>query len=167
RHRGEDRSDREIVEDIVADNLHGIDLDPEAVRIAAISLWLAAKRVAPTARLRRVNLVASQRGSAGPADHLGSLLRLDALPEREQTLDTSADRFRRLLQEGRYHLVVSNPPYQGTSKLADPSYVNRHYPRSRADLFAAFLERGLELARPGGLSAMLTLRNWMFIKQYA
>ena len=29
------------------------------------------------------------------------------------------------------------------------------------------LLRGLELVRPGGVSALLTMRNWMFIKQYA
>ena len=26
--------------------------------------------------------------------------------------------------------------------------------------------RGLELAKQGGVSAMVTMRNWMFIKQY-
>ena len=41
------------------------------------------------------------------------------------------------------------------------------YPLGKADLYAAFLLRGLELVREGGVSAMLTMRNWMFIKQYA
>ena len=76
-------------------------------------------------------------------------------------------RFVRLVREGQYDLVVGNPPYQGTSKMVDAAYVKRHYPRGKADLYAAFLERGLELARPGGVSALLTMRNWMFIKQYA
>jgi len=34
-------------------------------------------------------------------------------------------------------------------------------------LYAAFLERGLQLVKPGGISAMLTMRNWMFISQYS
>jgi hypothetical protein len=76
-------------------------------------------------------------------------------------------RFVRLVQEGQYDLVVGNPPYQGTSKMADARYVQRVYPRGKADLYAAFLERGLQLVRPGGVSALLTMRNWMFIKQYA
>ena len=41
------------------------------------------------------------------------------------------------------------------------------YPLGKADLYAAFLLRGLELVREGGVSAMLTLRNWMFLQQYA
>lgn len=76
-------------------------------------------------------------------------------------------RFIRLMREGHYHIVVANPPYQGTSKMADSKYVEQHYPLGKADLYAAFLLRGLELARPGGMSAMLTMRGWMFIKTYA
>jgi hypothetical protein len=75
-------------------------------------------------------------------------------------------RFVRMVREGQYDLVIGNPPYQGTSKMADKAYVEKHYPRGKADLYAAFLERGLQLARPGGVSALLTMRNWMFIKQY-
>ena len=76
-------------------------------------------------------------------------------------------RFVRLVREGVYDLVVANPPYQGTSKMADGKYVETSYPLGKADLYAAFLLRGLELVREGGVSAMLTMRNWMFTKQYA
>jgi len=76
-------------------------------------------------------------------------------------------RFVRLVKEGTYDLVVANPPYQGTSKMADAKYVSTHYKLGKADLFAAFLLRGLELVRTGGVSSMLTMRNWMFIKQYS
>ncbi len=76
-------------------------------------------------------------------------------------------RFVRLVREGAYDLVVANPPYQGTSKVQDAKYVEKQYPLGKADLYAAFLLRGLELVRDGGVSAMLTMRNWMFIKQYA
>ncbi len=76
-------------------------------------------------------------------------------------------RFVRLLREDTYDLVVGNPPYQGTSRMVDAAYVKKHYPRGKADLYAAFLERGLELVKPGGTSAMLTMRNWMFIAQFS
>ncbi|MBI4818896.1 MAG: BREX-6 system adenine-specific DNA-methyltransferase PglX [Deltaproteobacteria bacterium] len=76
-------------------------------------------------------------------------------------------RFVRMARAGTYDLVVGNPPYQGTSKLANAAYVAKHYPRGKADLYAAFLERGLELVRPGGISALLTMRGWMFLGQFA
>ena len=93
------------------------------------------------------------------ADDLGLRLRGEQL--------AAGVRFMRMVSEGQYDLIVGNPPYQGTSKMVDAAYVRAQYPRGKADLYAAFLERGLELARPGGVSALLTMRNWMFIKQYA
>lgn len=68
-------------------------------------------------------------------------------------------RFVRIVREDTYDLIAANPPYQGTSKMADPSYVDMYYPLGKADLYAAFLLRGLELVRTGGVSAMLTMRN--------
>ena len=76
-------------------------------------------------------------------------------------------RFVRLVKEGACDLVVANPPYQGTSKMGDSRYIEKQYPLGKADLYAAFLLRGLELVRSGGVSAMLTMRNWMFTKQYS
>ena len=76
-------------------------------------------------------------------------------------------RFLRLVREETYDLVVGNPPYQGTSKMVDSKYVAKHYSLGKADLYAAFLLRGLELVRSSGVSSLLTMRNWMFIKQYS
>jgi Eco57I restriction-modification methylase len=76
-------------------------------------------------------------------------------------------RFIRIVREDAYNLVIGNPPYQGSSKMADSSYIEKKYPKGKADLYAAFLERGLQLAQEGGISALLTMRNWMFIKQFS
>ncbi len=75
-------------------------------------------------------------------------------------------RFVRMVREGTYDVVVGNPPYQGTGKMADAGYVGKVYPRGKADLYAAFLERALELTREGGISALLTMRGWMFLAQF-
>lgn len=76
-------------------------------------------------------------------------------------------RFIRIVREDTYNLVIGNPPYQGSSKMVDSSYIERKYSKGKADLYAAFLERGLQLTRPGGMSALLTMRNWMFIHQFS
>jgi hypothetical protein len=72
-----------------------------------------------------------------------------------------------MVQESAYDLVVANPPYQGTSKMADAKYVAKHYELAKSNLYAAFLMRGLELVREQQVSAMLTIRDWMFIKQHS
>lgn len=75
-------------------------------------------------------------------------------------------RFVRMAEEGMYDIVVGNPPYQSTSKMADVAYVAKQYPQGKADLYAAFLERGLQFATEGGISALLTMRGWMSLTQY-
>jgi hypothetical protein len=261
RHRGESWSEREIAEAILENNLHGIDIDPRAVQIAAAAVVLKAKRLAKDAQPKRVNLVApvlrlgnlssddpalvrlrrELKGDAGipeeltdrimkalaGVDHLGSLLKVDAaindairesekvsgtlegtqgdllsgrfpaqqakvdwaaarktLPERleaflahharEEDLGLRLDgeqlaagvRFVRIAKEGAYDVVAGNPPYQGTSRMVDAKYVAAKYPRARADLYAAFIERALELVKPGGSSGLLTMRGWMFLGQF-
>lgn len=261
RHRSEAVSDREIAESILENNLHGIDIDPRAVQIAAAAVVLKAKRLASAARPRRMNLVApvlrlgdlpeddpalvrlrsELKEEAGipeeltgklvqalaGVDHLGSLLKVDAaiddaireqeraaaraeaaqgdllsgrFPAQQARIDwtvaratvldrletflahhageedlglrldgeqlAAGVRFVRMVKEGTYDLVVGNPPYQGTTRMADAKYVASKYPRAKADLYAAFMERALELARPGGISALLTMRGWMFLGQF-
>ncbi len=77
RHRGEAGAERwgdaALVERILEHNLHGIDLDPRAVQIAAAALWLKAKGVCAAARPSRMNLVAAN-------------LRLSSLPEHDPAL---------------------------------------------------------------------------------
>jgi hypothetical protein len=262
RHRSDDISERAIAESILENNLHGIDIDPRAVQIAAAAVVLKAKRVASNARPKRVNLVApvlrlgalkeddpalvrlrrelkEEAGipedltgklvkSLAGVDHLGSLLKVDAaidaairdqeraaekldvaqgdllsgrFPVQQASIDWGAARatllerlegflarhageedlglrlngeqlaagvrFVRMLKEGTYDLVVGNPPYQGTSRLVDAAYVGAMFPRGKADLYSAFLVRGLQLVRPGGLSCMVTMQGWLFLGQFA
>ena len=75
-------------------------------------------------------------------------------------------RFVGIAKKDTYDIVVGNPPYQGTSKMAQAVWFKKHYPKGKADLYACFLERGLELAKPGGVSALLTMRGWMFLSQF-
>ncbi|MCC6649981.1 MAG: BREX-6 system adenine-specific DNA-methyltransferase PglX [Candidatus Eisenbacteria bacterium] len=257
RHRGEEWSSSEIAESILANNLHGIDIDPRAIQIAAAALALRAKLLAPEARVTRMNLVAPclRLGDLPPddpalgelcrelereagisqaltrdlvkafagVDYLGSLFKIDdairgalseatlqiergkagqgdlfqGFPMQQTTLSldqakqtvleklelflaahsasedlglrlhgeqlASGVRFVRLAKEGSYDIVVGNPPYQGLSKTTRFEYVVKHYPRGKADLYAAFLERGVELVREAGVSALLTRRGWLFL----
>lgn len=78
----------------------------------------------------------------------------------------SGVRFGRIARDGTYDVVVGNPPYQALSRTESFGYVTKTYPRGKADLYAAFLERALELAKPGGVSALLTMRSWMFLGQF-
>ena len=68
----------------------------------------------------------------------------------------------------RYQVVVTNPPYMGSGGMnADLKlFAERNYPNSRADLFAMFIERCLELAKSHGTVGMITMQSWMFLSSF-
>lgn len=68
----------------------------------------------------------------------------------------------------KYHIVVANPPYMG-GKGMNPrlsAWAKDNYPDSKSDFFAMFIERGFELVKPKGYSAMVTMQSWMFLSSY-
>lgn len=68
----------------------------------------------------------------------------------------------------RYHCVVANPPYMGSKGMNDAlsKFAKSQYPESKADLFAMFMERNLELTLPKGLVGMVTMQSWMFLSSF-
>ena len=68
----------------------------------------------------------------------------------------------------RYHCVVDNPPYMGSGNMNKPlsDFVKAHYPDSKADLMAAFMEAGLAALLPRGFLGMINQHSWMFLSSY-
>ncbi|MCC6645747.1 MAG: SAM-dependent methyltransferase [Polyangiaceae bacterium] len=196
RDRGVELSEEEIADSIIRHNLHGVDIDPRAVQIAAAVLFLKARRLAPRAPIPPMNLVAATFDLDGlaPAERSlvgvrGSLTRLqpladdDAAAAREQIVAGQGGagdlgvrfdgaqlpaglRLRHMLVEGRYDVVVFNPPYLAVSKIDLPGDALTEAFGDSPDLVAAFVERALELCKPNGLIAFVALSNWMFLGSF-
>lgn len=64
-----------------------------------------------------------------------------------------------------FDVVLMNPPFGEASKPSK-SYIHKHYPRTRNDLYAAFVERGLGLLRPGGYLGAITSRTGFFLSSF-
>lgn len=64
-----------------------------------------------------------------------------------------------------FDVVLMNPPF-GAPSLGSKDYITRAYPRTKNDLYAAFVERGLELLRPGGMVGAITSRTGFFLKTF-
>lgn len=68
----------------------------------------------------------------------------------------------------KYDVVCTNPPYMGGSgmnaKLSD--FVKKYFPDSKSDLFACFIEKCGQLAKPHGFYAMITQHAFMFLSSY-
>ncbi len=76
----------------------------------------------------------------------------------------------RLLEliERRYDIVFTNPPYVSARKMnADMSrFMKANYKNAKGDLYAAFIQRCLELTLDSGVMGMLTMHSFMFISSY-
>lgn len=68
----------------------------------------------------------------------------------------------------KYLVVIANPPYMGSKGMNGrlAAWARDCFPNSKSDLFAMFLERGLDMVPKFGFSAMVTMQSWMFLSAY-
>ena len=65
----------------------------------------------------------------------------------------------------RYDVLLMNPPF-GSSSRRTKKVFETTYPRSKNDLYAAFVERGIQLLTPGGMLGALTSRAAFFLSSF-
>ncbi len=120
------------------------------------------------------------------ADTFGSLMRpnpelTSRLSRHLETLEDSGhllranviDRARNLARQAEiltaeYAVVVANPPYMSSGNMSSSlsEMARVAYSRSKANLYAMFIERCLDLASRGGVIGMITMESWMFLGSY-
>jgi hypothetical protein len=126
------------------------------------------------------------------AQNLGSIMKIDISPDMHETLkrqltywekrqNTINNLFIRqefdclfpyiriiLLLTQQYEAVAANPPYMGSGNMNNElkEYINRNYPKSKADLFAIFMETGMLLCTDNGRMGMINMHSWMFLSSF-
>lgn len=238
---------RDVPRLIIEHNIYGVDIDPRAVQIASLALWLRTQRAWHDAGVKAKDRPLIGRGHvvaaiAPPAERelrqqfaanldkcnaelfektlqllkglpeLGVLLRVerelphlirqvyvgkgtDLFAEQEQEswqqaeklLHTALNEFAQTEQstyQGRlfaqdalqglrlidlcrevFDVVVMNPPF-GALAANTKSQLAKAYPRSKNDLLAIMVERGLELLRVGGRIGAITSRTCFFLSSF-
>lgn len=88
---------------------------------------------------------------------------LAPLQERLQQLIAVAE-----MLAQKYEVVVTNPPYMGAGNMDEKlsKYVKQHYPDSKSDLFAVFMEACHNMTAENGYQAMITMHSWMFLSSF-
>ena len=68
----------------------------------------------------------------------------------------------------QYDVVVTNPPYMGSGNMDArlSEFVKKHYPDSKSDLFAVFIERCGQMTGKNRYQAMITQHAWMFLSSF-
>ena len=168
---------REAAQSILQNNLYGLDIDPRAAQLAYFAVMMKARQYDRRLLTRGIQPNLYHPGSYEEGREFGSILQVDTLePAPEQTenlFETAYDEakmkwnFRRLLAQ-KYDVVVTNPPYMGASGMSAKlsEFVKKNYPDSKSDLFACFMERGNDMAKPHGFNCMVTMQSWMFLSSF-
>ena len=68
----------------------------------------------------------------------------------------------------KYDVVMTNPPYMGSGNMDArlSEFVKKHYPDSKSDLFAVFIERCGQMTGKNHYQAMITQHAWMFLSSF-
>lgn len=118
--------------------------------------------IQPPTELAALTSVPSDEGTPGEAGwgREASLLLEAGLKDRANLVLTQTRYLSR-----QYAAVVANPPYMGSSNMGSElkKFINDHYKDGKADLFAAFILRNLQLIKIGALLGMITMQSWMFL----
>lgn len=120
----------------------------------------------PKVTLEKLDALQKQLREVDGASDMGSLTDQLVAGQIVNVLYPLIEQARMLVQ--KYDVVVTNPPYMGSSgmnaRLSD--YVKKHYPDSKSDLFAVFIERCAQMDKRGGYQAMITQHAWMFLSSF-
>lgn len=74
----------------------------------------------------------------------------------------------------KYDVVVTNPPYMGSPNMSDKllSFIKKHYPDGKADIYAAFIQKCIDMSVSDRYISLITQSTWMYqsrledIRQY-
>lgn len=173
-------AERDAASLILEKNLYGLDIDKRAYQLSYFALMMKARGYDRRFFGRGVAPQVYCPMGYPDGEEYGSLLLVDELEPKpdsqvgQLSLDDlhyeeklNAWNFRRLLAQ-KYDVVVTNPPYMGASngsgKLND--YIKKHFPDSKADLFACFIERCGQMTKQNRYTAMITQHSWMFLSSF-
>ncbi len=181
RHTQESRHSFASVQDILEHHLFLADNDPWACHIAAINLYLKAKRLEPDCHIRKLNiacgdaLVRWEQEAAEDLEHHAAPFGLAhptenrcgcANPHRAGNDRKFWGRNVQKLFSQHYDIVVGNPPYIVINQLKTPKEAVARYKlyqtaAFKINTFALFVERGLELLKPSGILGMVVPNTFL------
>lgn len=179
---------------IFENNLYGMDIDPRCYQLASFALTMKARAyysrflrcpVQPKViALQPIDRQTIESAGEWPEkslvwqmenlDTIGSLLKITPEEASSIKIDTGVFGNQQQLMKDQaeylsrsYHCVVTNPPYlgKGQSDILK-NYLASQFPGSKADTYAAFIEKLATMPCKKGYCAMVTMESWMFLSSF-
>jgi type I restriction-modification system DNA methylase subunit len=144
----------EVENNILENNIYGVDINDESVEIAKLSLWLR------TAQKGRKLTTLSNNIKCG-----NSLIDVPEIAG-EKAFNWQTE-FPEVLKNGGFDVVIGNPPYVQLQKMGEMSEKLKSCGfetfDSGADLYCLFTERGFHLLKKGGLQSFIMPNKWLLV----
>lgn len=158
---------------ILTANIYGVDLDPGAVEVTQLSLYLKMLEGESRATLAR------NRELFGPDAPLlpplqdnvkcgNSLIASDFSLNPDDLVRVRAfdwnEGFREIMKAGGFDVVIGNPPYVRQESLKDSkAYFPKTYEAfsGTGDLYTYFMERGVKLLKPNGRYSIIVSSSFL------
>ncbi|MEK6652006.1 MAG: TaqI-like C-terminal specificity domain-containing protein, partial [Nitrospirota bacterium] len=167
---------------ILRNNIFGVDIDPQAVEITMMSLYLKALEGERGMLPKKQHLLPplSNNIKCGNSligyDILDSSLFSSLRAEGEAISDETKSRinpfdwnsksvgFGEMMESGGFDIVIGNPPYVRQEMIGEfKDYFKNHYEvfQGTADLYAYFIEKGVSLLNKNGIFSYIVANKWM------
>ncbi len=166
---------------ILRNNIFGVDIDPQAVEITMMSLYLKALEGERGLLPKKQHLLPPLGNNIKCGNSLIGYDIFDALPieggglgrgwddetkSRINPFDwnSKAAGFGEIIENGGFDVVIGNPPYVRQEMICEfKDYFQKHYEvyHGTADLYAYFIEKAFSLLEKGGLFSYIVANKWM------
>ena len=149
-----DPSERTV---ILRNNIHGVDLDRQAVEVARLNLLL--RSLASRGHLPSLadNVKRGNSLISGDVDELHPFF--GDVWEQKHPFDWGHE-FKSVLDSGGFDIIIGNPPYVRiqSQDRADAKYFRKNYEAAYRsfDLYVLFMERAIQFLKPGGRLGFIT-----------
>lgn len=135
----------DIDNEILQNNLFGVDINPESVEITKLSLWL--KTAKPNQSLASLD------------DNIkcGNSIVEDSDVVGEYAFDWEKE-FPQVFANGGFDIIIGNPPYGATLNQSTKDYLSKKYITTEYnfDTYKTFFELGFKLLHDGGYLGYIT-----------
>jgi tRNA1(Val) A37 N6-methylase TrmN6 len=149
---------RDITDEILENNLFGVDLNEESVEIAKLSLWL--RTAQPNRKLNDLS------------DNIkcGNSL-IDNIEVAGNKAFNWQQAFPKVFEKGGFDVVIGNPPYVDIKALDNiivkDLFKNYHSAENRINLYSIFIEKGYYILKDGGVLSFINPNSILVNSSYA
>jgi hypothetical protein len=169
---------------ILLNNIHGVDIDPQAVEVTKLSLSLKVLEGESQESIGAQLGLFKERALPDLGKNIkwgNSLIHPGEHTSKQLTFVETDDNFRivpfdwyygfpEIMRSGGFDVIIGNPPYVRPHNIPEDikNMLWAIYSTfvAKSDMYSCFMERGLTLVKPGGLFSFIVPHTWTSLESF-